>query len=169
MKSCHAPIGTAILLVLLCAACESTNDRIQEKSAVYAALSPAEKRQIENSTVAKGFTPDMVYMALGNAAKVGQANTPDGPSELWTYKNYYPGGGSGHPWYAPFSAETSPFQPARFMADGHTPMGMGSTKNSISTTGPPQGGSMEPPDLPSYTLMILFQNGKVVQVGLKSF
>jgi len=44
--------------------------------------------------------------------------------------------------------------------------GLGTGPQSIATTGGPQGGSMELADLPSYTLWVTFQDGKVVKLKL---
>jgi|ERR1035437_774756 hypothetical protein len=93
------------MLALLVAACETTSDRIREKSGAYASLNAMEKEQIANGVVAVGFTPDMVYMAIGNPAKVASVDSAEGKTELWTFTNYYPSGGPGHFQYGPINTD----------------------------------------------------------------
>ena len=149
-------------------------------------LKRSEKRFIGKGVIAADFTPDMVYMAVGNPTQVEPVKTTDGSeAEVWIYKNYYPSYDAAHMEYAPFTTE-SVYQPAKFISepftdapdyDGEeyhntggptrTPMGMGRTSQSNATTGGPQGGTMEPADLQAYTLVVLFHEGKVAKFGLK--
>jgi hypothetical protein len=193
MKKYLIPSGAALLLALFVTGCESDDiaARTQEKSAAYATLQPWEKKHIEKGDIAVGFTPDMVYMAVGRASTVkhddtsGSANT-----ELWIYKNFYLPGEAAHSGYAPYNVD-APFQPSRtqgVMGDFNSgttnpgydndippangtqvPLGMGAhgTGQSIATAGAPQG-TMEPADLLSYTLYVLFVDGKVVKFGVKA-
>ena len=64
--------------------------RTREKSAAYATLKISEKRFIDKGIIAIGFTPDMVYMAMGRPSKVESKAYPEGDRELWTYSRYYP-------------------------------------------------------------------------------
>ena len=153
-----------VLVSLLLAGCETVSDRIREKSVIYESLTPMEKTQILNGVVQKGFDSDMVYMALGKPSKLEQKDSADARIEIWTYNNYYPPGGR-HKGYAQFTKE-QPYQRSAVVAGTNRPVGMGDPE-SISTTGGPQGGSTEPADLLSYTLIVLFKNGKVAEVGVK--
>jgi len=165
-------LGAALGLALLVTGCEtdSSSARIKEKSAAYATLKPWEKNYIDKGVIALGFTPDMVYMAIGNASLVEPLDSPGGKAEKWTYKNYYPTVEAGalkynlnsEQHYQPSNTEPSP-------TGGQMPRGMGGLgtgPQSIATTGGPQGGSMELADLPSYTLWVTFQDGKVVKLKL---
>jgi len=171
--------GAAVLLALLITGCESDGGiaaRTQEKSAVYATLKVSEKRFIEKGVIAMGFTPDMVYMAMGHPTKVESKELPQGHAELWTYDRYYPNYDAGHGFkYADFTTESAyqpqppvfqdkpnydPSNPSR----QQVPLGM---ENNILPfhNGGPQGSSMEPADLQSFKFVILFVNGKVDRFG----
>lgn len=169
MKSRPALLGAVIGLAVLLTGCEFDNGiatRAREKPDVYANLQLWQKRFIEKGVIAKGFTSDMVYIAMGHPTKVETRELPEGHAELWSYKNYYPnemqatmGGYRG----ADYNKDSG-FQPQfRMTKPDGTPVWMG-TPESIFRTGPPQGGSMEPADLQSYNFEILILNGKVLRV-----
>jgi hypothetical protein len=170
----HRPLAASAvaLLVLALAGCESDGGiaaRSHEKADVYASLNPRQKKCIDRGSVAVGFTPDMVYIALGKPDVVKTQATPKGKDELWTYKRYYPSSKSLHGFqYAKFSPESAyQPQPVRtYTVSGRVyPVGVGPGQ-SITTIGGPQGGSMEPANLKSYTVQVLFGNGAVTQLGL---
>lgn len=178
MKKHLLPIGAALLAALFLTGCETdggTSARAQEKSATYAALKPWQKKYIDRGTVAEGFTPDMVYIALGNPDKVDTKDLPEGKAEMWIYTHYYPKVDAIHGFRSANFSTESAYQPQRAttQADASSdngaatvPMGMSrGGGESISHTGGPQGGSMEPADLTSYTIKVLFANGKVVRMG----
>jgi len=180
MKIKHAlSLGAAVLLTLFVSGCEtdgSLTARIQEKSAVYATLQPWEKNYIAKGVVSKGFTPDMVYMAMGLPSKAEPVNESGSKAELWTYNNYYPRVNAAQMRYSTFDTD-APYQPSRteftmISVDGNVgqpksiPAGMGRVSQSISTTGGPQGQLPEPADLQSLTVKVLFRNDKVAQVGV---
>ncbi len=176
MKTRLHLIGVLVGLVFLLAGCESDGDiarREKERPAAYASLHVWQKRFIEQGVIAKGFTPDMVYMAMGNPSKVQE----EGTHQLWTYKYYYPPGDTTHVRYHYYAEQGmkdrnitlgavmeggggagagSP-QPVGISIHGNTPYAF--------RGGPPQGGSMEPADLQSYTIQVLFESGKVAQIG----
>ena len=187
MKKRCIPLGVAVLLALVVTGCESDGGiaaRTQEKSAAYAKLKLSEKRFIEKGVIAVGFTPDMVYMAMGHPTKIESKDYPEGRRELWTYNHYYPNYDAGQGFrYAPFTAEMH-YQPDTTMASGsggtyddhpgaggnnpRIPLGMdqGHLGTSIDSGGPPQGGSAEPADLQSFTFLVLFKEGKVARMGV---
>ena len=174
------PMGAAILLSLIVIGCESDGGiaaRTQEKSAVYATLTISQKRYIEKGVIDTGFTADMVYMAMGHPTKIETKEFPQGRAELWTYERYYPNYNAGQGFkYADFTTESA-YQPqiSKTQNVGGTlgplapqiPRGMGPPE-SIFTTRGPQGSSMEPADLQSFTFVILFENGKVARFGAKA-
>lgn len=177
-------------LALLVTGCQSsgTTARIQEKSAEFSALQVWQKNFIQKGVVATGFSPDMVYMAVGKPSKAEKVKiSGDGVGELWTYNNFYPAPDATRMGSAPFTTE-SVYQPSGFISNPltitteyddpgeiyvnnpgqtNTPRGMGRTDQSIFVTGGPQGGSMEPADLEAFTLQILFQDGKVTRLAMK--
>jgi len=70
-------------------ACSTINSRIAEKSAVYQSLDTATRAKIAQGDVGLGFTPDMVYMALGQPDARRQAITSTGQTETWIYQSYF--------------------------------------------------------------------------------
>lgn len=100
-----------VAAVLLVAGCVSPqNARIQEKSAVFASLSPRQQQLIKAGRVKVGFTTDMVYLALGKPARVGlpsahesvpafagvspaKGRSAAATVEEWTYTRYVPNPG----------------------------------------------------------------------------
>jgi hypothetical protein len=174
----------ATLLVLGLAGCESTGGiaaRVREKAPVYAALKTWERKYIDRGSVAVGFTPDMVYIALGRPTSIATGQFPGGPAELWTYARAYPNAEAirgfkhtrltlesayqaqtppGPPNFAKPPATISPLADKTTIINSPT----GSTP-SIGQTGGPQGGSLEPADLSSYTIQVLFANGQVVRLS----
>ena len=186
MKKRSLPLGAAALFAVFVTGCETDGGiaaRTQEKSAVYATLKLSEKRFIEKGVIAIGFTPDMVYMAMGHPSKVESQEFPEGKRELWTYSHYYPNYDAGQGFRtAPYTTESHYQRDTTVAANGRSygdptaangmhrePIGMDignrGTGPSIDGGSPPQGGSMEPADLQSYTFMVLFKDGKVARFG----
>ena len=178
LKLPPAVFVAATLSALLLTACESDNGiarRERERPAAYASLHVWQKRFIEKGVIAKGFSPDMVYMAMGNPSVVRQGNN----GELWTYKYYYPPGDLSHErfhYYEEVAMHANNMVLGSLMEGGGggpagTPHPAGSLKGGVTPLafrpGPPQGGSMEPADLQSYTLQVFFQGGKVTQIGVQ--
>ena len=175
MKNYLLPAGAALLLALLVTGCESDGGmsaRAQEKSATYAALKPWQKKYIDKGSVAEGFTPDMVYIAMGRPDKVETKELAAGNAEMWTYSRFYPSVDAVHGFkHANFTTESA-YQPqaALTQTDANSgksvPTGMSrGGGDTLGRTGGPQGGSMEPADLTSYTVKVLFADGKVVRIG----
>ena len=166
MKKPLHTLCAAGLLALLVTGCATDliSARIREKSDAYATLLPAQKEKINRGVIALGFTCDMVYMAMGHPSEIEPVEATGGRAELWTYRNYYPQMDAAHMKYAGYSTE-SPYQPSRTYAGTNIPLGTSRTR-SVSTTGGPQGSMTEPADLPTYTLRILFQDGKVKRLGI---
>ncbi len=182
MKNHFIPLSAAVVLALLLTGCETDGGvaaRKQEKSATYTALKMWEKQLIDAGTIAQGFTPDMVYLAMGRPDKIDSKEFPQGHAEMWTYTHFYPNVDAVHGFrHANFNTESA-YQPQRELTLGSTapfhglgnaegpPVGQGfqGVGESIFATGGPQGGNMEPADLRSYTIKVLFASGKVVQIG----
>jgi len=77
------------LAALVLAGCSTVQSRIEEKSAVFNALPAETQAKIQQGLVDVGYTPDMVYIAIGNADKVIERSTGDGNETVWIYNNYY--------------------------------------------------------------------------------
>lgn len=191
MKKRVIPLAAAALAAVFFAGCETDGGieaRTREKSAVYATLKLSEKRFIGKGIIAIGFTPDMVYMAMGHPSKVESKEYPEGRRELWTYNHYYPNYDAGQGFaVAPYNTEMH-YQRDITVASGsggyyddhpgatgvstpRMPIGFDpsnrGTGPSIDKGSPPQGGSMEPANLQSYTFLVLFKEGKVARLGVE--
>ena len=110
----------------------------------------------------------MVYMAMGHPNKIEPKDSPEGKKgEMWIYSRYYANLSASEVQAAKFSTESA-YQPQPAFTNTvngrQVPIGMGPPQ-CIATTGGPQGGSMEPADLPSYTFYVLFREGKVFKIG----
>ena len=178
MKLTRFAFPTATLVALVLTACEFDDGiarREQERPAAYASLHVWQKRFIEKGVIAKGFTPDMVYMAMGNPSTLKQS----GNAELWTYKYYYPHGDLSRErfhYYEEVGMHSQNIVLGGLTEGGGggpmgTPQPAGSQKGGVTPLafrpGPPQGGSMEPADLQAYTVQVLFEGGKVAGIGVQ--
>ncbi len=175
------PVGAALGLALLVTACATdggVSARKQEKSEVYATLRPWQKTLVDGGAISNGFTPEMVYIALGKPDKVETKDFPEGRAEMWTYAHYYPNVDAIHGFrHADFTTESAyqPQRPLTQTAAGvypndfgakQVPMGMDpGGGESLFKAGGAQGGSMEPAELRSYTIKVLFASEKVVRYG----
>lgn len=77
------------LAALVLAGCSTVQSRIEEKSTVFNALPAETQSRIQQGLVDVGYTPDMVYIAMGNADKVIERSTTDGNETVWIYNSYY--------------------------------------------------------------------------------
>jgi hypothetical protein len=143
MKTKLFPVFTALGAALLFAGCSTINSRIQEKSAVFSSLDPATQAQIKHGDVGLGFTPDMVYMALGQPDATRHRTSADGVAVTWIYdSNYYDAAYVGyHRW------------------GGWGPRGM---YRMYWGPGPFYGPYYGP--FPSDDIRVTFQNGRVVSI-----
>ena len=69
--------------------CSSVKSRIDERPGVFASLDPATQAKIRKGEVDLGYTPDMVYLALGEPSSRHQDLTPGGVKMTWVYHQYY--------------------------------------------------------------------------------
>ena len=91
--------------VLLLGACSTISSRIEEKAPVFYSLDPNTRAKIAHGDIDLGFTPDMVYIALGQPDVKREQVSNNGRSEQWIYRSYYDDfEGTGfvgyHRWYA---------------------------------------------------------------------
>ncbi|MFI5338166.1 MAG: hypothetical protein ACHQ5A_15365 [Opitutales bacterium] len=77
------------LVTLLLAGCQTVESRIQQKPNVYASLDQATQEKIKQGIIGIGYTPDMVYLALGAPNEKREKVTAEGRSETWIYGSYY--------------------------------------------------------------------------------
>lgn len=84
------PLLLALAAALAAAGCSSAVDRrIHARQAQFNQLDPVSQANIRNGQVDLGFTPDMVFMALGEPTRREQKLVADGVQMTWVYKAYY--------------------------------------------------------------------------------
>jgi hypothetical protein len=69
--------------------CQSVNERIKEKPDVFASVDKATQDKIKQGIIDLGFTPDLVYLALGQPDQKRESVTAAGTSVTWIYNTYY--------------------------------------------------------------------------------
>lgn len=78
-------------LLLAAAGCASTpSSRIQSAREVYNSYPMEVQEKIASGQVDVGFTTEQVRMALGKPDRVASRTTPDGTSEVWSYRDKGP-------------------------------------------------------------------------------
>ncbi|WP_152032595.1 hypothetical protein [Ereboglobus luteus] len=80
---------TILVAALVMAGCSTVDSRIKEKQSVFDSLTPTEQANVRQGIIGVGYTPDMVYMAMGKADKVKSRVTPKGTVTTWIYNQYY--------------------------------------------------------------------------------
>jgi len=75
-------------LVLL-AGCQTIDDRIKEKPAVFAQVDKATQDKIRQGIIDLGYSEDMVYLALGVPDQKREAVSATGRTVTWIYSTYY--------------------------------------------------------------------------------
>ena len=86
-KLLHLPLFAALALLL--GACSTIDSRINEKSDAYYNADEATRAKLDQGQIDIGFSPDMVYIALGQPDSKRQRVTADGVTETWIYSTYY--------------------------------------------------------------------------------
>jgi hypothetical protein len=81
-------LGALVLTVVL-AGCSTIDSRIQEKSDVFAKLDPVTQSKLKQGIIDLGFTPDMVYIALGKPDEVRERTARGSHETVWRYNTYY--------------------------------------------------------------------------------
>lgn len=76
-------------LALLLGACSTIDSRIKQHPHVFYNLDKETQDKIAHGDIAIGFTPEMVYIALGHPDSKRQRLTGEGSSETWVYSTYY--------------------------------------------------------------------------------
>jgi len=158
MRKNFVPLGASLALALFVAGCESNNlsARIQEKSAVYAALTPEQRKNVESGTIEVGYTSDMVYLALGAPQQVQTKDTPEGKAEMWAYKNFTTTGPASTLSYNPPGSRNTMVQ-APPSASGH-----GGSPRTATSGGPIP--TLDLADIPLQTLYVFFFDGRVFEI-----
>lgn len=81
-------LGALVFTVVL-AGCSTIDNRIQEKSDVFAKLDPVTQSKLKQGIIDLGFTPDMVYIALGKPDEIRERTGDGGHKTVWKYNTYY--------------------------------------------------------------------------------
>lgn len=86
-----APSALASLTLLLAAAgcATSVAHRIEEKSALFANLPAHVQESLREGNIGVGYSPDLVYIALGSPTEKETRETSEGPVEVWIYRRYF--------------------------------------------------------------------------------
>ena len=74
---------------MLLAGCSTVNSRIHEKAAMFDALPAATQEKIRKGIVEVGYTPDMVYVAMGAPDEKRGTISKKGNRTTWIYNVYY--------------------------------------------------------------------------------
>jgi len=69
--------------------CSTFEKRSLEKAEVFSKLDPATQEKLRREVIEIGYTPDMVFIALGKPDIKSQQITADSREETWTYNSYY--------------------------------------------------------------------------------
>jgi len=75
-------------LVLLFGGCSTIPSRIEEKSAAFSALDADTQNKIRLGRVEVGYSPDLVYIALGTPDERLSKTSTSGTTETWIYNSY---------------------------------------------------------------------------------
>ena len=160
-------LSVALGLISLFSGCDASSGvtaRIQEKSSVFSQLTPEQKSNIEKQVIEVGYTADMVYMSLGKPNAKVTRETPDGPVEMWTYRNFFVPQGfttaaDARQQYTANLAERGPGNLQTFPKGSDKPIA--NTRGGVQT-------NLYLPELQSDTLHVQFFNGRVFSIKLES-
>ncbi|HKB92112.1 MAG TPA: hypothetical protein VKC60_16465 [Opitutaceae bacterium] len=83
------PLLVLLVLVLGASGCSTVQSRINEKQQVFAQLDPSTQDKIKKGDIDIGYTPDMVYMALGEPSEKKESVSQEGSTSKWVYYSYY--------------------------------------------------------------------------------
>ncbi len=72
-------------LILVLAGCAGPERRIARDPELFASLTPTEQALIRDGTIAVGFTPAMVRMAIGEPNQRWRRTDASGQAEVWSY------------------------------------------------------------------------------------
>lgn len=158
------PRAIAWLALPFLAACSMStiSSRSQERPTALNSATPAQKKLISEGWIDPGFTPDMVYIALGNPDK----KETNGEVETWIYRNFSAAPQSASLGKAKATVTTQDMQ-GKGAAPGMIAGQPTSTGGGINASARPDVGSADPvEDVPN--LYVYFFKGKTVSVKVKT-
>lgn len=134
--------------------------RIEEHAALFASLDPARQEIIRQGLLDYGFSPELVYMALGKPNRKSAGETGQGATETWVYRNFVYGNSGA----VRLSANTPGSKPYGPIVSPNAPGGP-----SIFSTkaGPVQPTIGDGADSPVGTLIVEFLNGRVAGIRIE--
>ena len=154
----NAAVCGFVVFAVGCQSARST--RIQEQATLFASLDPATQRIIREGLFDRGFSTDLVYLALGKPNGVTTTETNDGTVVVWKYRNFVYGNVAGTVRLAANTPGSKPYGPILSSSAPGGPS-LFSTK-----AGPVQPTISDGSDAPVGTLYIEFLNGRVVAARL---
>ena len=77
--------SVTLLLSLMLVGCSTTQSRIAQHQSAFDQLTTEQREMVMKGQIDIGFTPAMVYMALGSPHRKIQQKTMDGESTGWVY------------------------------------------------------------------------------------
>jgi len=81
-------VFTGLALVLL-AGCSTINSRIRANAAVFDSLPPAAQENLRKGIVEVGYTPEMVYIAMGDPHEKRSTRSGNRDRMTWIYNVYF--------------------------------------------------------------------------------
>ena len=86
-------IALCTALVLAVVGCSTTNSRIRKHQQTFDALPEIVQQNLRGGTIDVGYTPEMVFIALGEPDRKVDRVSEDGMSQVWTWWRSTPGVG----------------------------------------------------------------------------
>lgn len=80
-------------LVLALAGCSTTNSRIRKHQETFDALPESVQQNLRRGSIDVGYTPEMVFIALGEPDRKVDVVSEDGMAQVWTWWRSTPGVG----------------------------------------------------------------------------
>ena len=81
-------VVACVLAAAILAGCNNAATRLRERPAAAAALAPEDHAKIERGIVEPGFTPEMVYLALGRPSSPVDADITQTRDATWVYRSF---------------------------------------------------------------------------------
>jgi hypothetical protein len=94
MKS-RVRVAFCMAVAVALAGCSTTGSRIREQQAVFDSYPEHVQLNLRAGNIEVGYTPEMVFIALGEPDRKAEVVTGEGASEVWTWWTRSPGIGFG--------------------------------------------------------------------------
>ena len=82
-------LGTAAALAL--AGCSSTGARIRAHQVAFDSYPERVQYHLRRGVIEVGYTPEMVFIALGEPSRKAEVVAEDGTAQVWTWWKHTPG------------------------------------------------------------------------------